>query len=229
LQKIAVLVLALSTLVPTAVSAAEVMRLSLAERLRDAESPTDQLRRHIDRVLDILRNPSLKPRDQAEEREAEVRKALLTGFDVPEMARRVTTSTAALSPDQRREATQLLTEMLTAAMGRLAIRLMGTSDAVLESRNESTVRYLSESVHEQQGVVHTVVLGKGARDIPVTARMIRRGAGWFVYDLTVAEVSLIESYRAQCDALLRRVSYAGLAERLRNKRDDFVTPAAGRD
>ena len=204
------------------------VRPSLAERLRDAASPTEQLRGYIRALLGVLRDPALKVAGQAERREEAVRKALLTGFDVSETARRVTAATAALTAEERVESTRLLTETLRAVVGRFAAGLMGASLAVLERHGESGITYLDESIDGNQGVVRAVVLGKAYVDIPVTASMVRRGARWFVYDLRVSDVSLVQNYRAQCEAILRRSSYSGLLERLRSKRDLVTTNAEDR-
>jgi phospholipid transport system substrate-binding protein len=214
---VAVIAVVLATMLPGLSLAASDARPPLAERLRDDASPTDQLRGHIQALLAVLRDPTLKPAEHAERREAAVRKALLAGFDVSETARRVTSATPGLTPQERVESTRLLTETLSAVVSRFAVSLLGASLA--ERHGEAGVTYLRESVDGNDGVVHAVVLGKGYIDIPVTASMIRRGARWLVYDLRVEEVSLVENYRAQCEAILRRSSYPGLLERLRSKRD----------
>ena len=195
----------------------------LADRLRDVGGPTEQLRGYVRAILAVLRDPRLKAAEHAERREAAVRKALLDGFDASETARRVTGIRLPLTPGERDESARALAETLQAMLGRFALTLMGASLAVLERHGEAGVTYLAESVDGNHGTVQAVVLGKGYVDIPVTASMLRRGPRWLVYDLRVSDVSLIDNYRAQCDAILRRSSYSGLLERLRNKRD--VTPS----
>jgi ABC-type transporter MlaC component len=213
---VAVIALVLTMILPGPCLATSQARPPVTERLREAPGPTEQLRGYIRALLVVLRDPALKP---GERREAAVRNALLAGFDVSETARRVTAGTRALTPQERVESTRLLTETLRAVAGRFALHLMGASIPVLERHGESGVTYLDESVEGNDGVVRAVVLGKGYIDIPITASMVRRGVQWLVYDLRVSEVSLVENYRAQCEAILRRSSYSGLAERLRSKHD----------
>jgi MlaC protein len=197
-----------------------------AEVLRDRRDPTDEVRDGIRRVFTILRDPALVPARAARRRELAVRTEVAALVDTAETSRRVL-ETLALTPPQRSEAGRLLGEMLTAAMGRITMGLLGVSAAGLDSDAESRVRYLGEDVEGDEALVHTTVVAKGDRDIAVTAALIRRGLRWLVYDLRINGVGLVDSYRAQCETILRRSSYAALADRLRSKRDDLVDLVSG--
>ncbi|HEU5322764.1 MAG TPA: ABC transporter substrate-binding protein, partial [Methylomirabilota bacterium] len=61
-----------------------------------------------------------------------------------------------------------------------------------------------------------VVTRQGA-EVPVDARMHRRGDRWLIYDITVENVSLINNYRAQFDRIIRTASYGELVRRLKSR------------
>ncbi len=51
----------------------------------------------------------------------------------------------------------------------------------------------------------------------VEYRVLNRENGWFVYDITVEGVSLINNYRTQFNDIILRSSYQDLVKRLRAK------------
>lgn len=61
-----------------------------------------------------------------------------------------------------------------------------------------------------------VTIGPG-REISIEYRLFESGARWAVYDIVTEGTSLISSYRSQFNSILRKSSFAGLLERMRNK------------
>jgi phospholipid transport system substrate-binding protein len=59
-------------------------------------------------------------------------------------------------------------------------------------------------------------------EVPVEARMRRRGDRWLVYDISIENVSLVGNYRSQFDRIIRGSSYAELVRRLKAKRDELL-------
>jgi phospholipid transport system substrate-binding protein len=72
-----------------------------------------------------------------------------------------------------------------------------------------------------------VVLGGGA-EIPVQYRLHRRDGRWRVYDVLIDHVSFIATYRRQFDGIIRRESYAALADRLRRREIAMTAPDSAR-
>jgi phospholipid transport system substrate-binding protein len=61
------------------------------------------------------------------------------------------------------------------------------------------------------------VTTKQGTEVPVEARMHKRGERWLIYDVAIENISLISNYRAQFDRIIRTSSYGELVKRLRNK------------
>ena len=85
-------------------------------------------------------------------------------------------------------------------------------------RMRHRLEYGGESIAGERATV-SVTLTAGHDDLPITADMVRRGAGWRVDDLRLQGVSLVANYRAQLDRLLRGESVTAVIERLHTKRD----------
>jgi phospholipid transport system substrate-binding protein len=62
-----------------------------------------------------------------------------------------------------------------------------------------------------------VVTRKGT-EVPVDARMLKRGDKWYIYDVILEGVSLINNYRTQFDRIIRTSSYAELVKRLKDRK-----------
>jgi len=48
--------------------------------------------------------------------------------------------------------------------------------------------------------------------------MLKRGDKWYIYDVTIEGVSLINNYRTQFDRIIRSSSYAELVKRLKERK-----------
>ena len=80
----------------------------------------------------------------------------------------------------------------------------------------ASVTWISERAEGDETVVATTVLSKNGTEFPVVYRMGRIGEQWRVRDVTIEGVSLVDNYRAQVVAVLRRSSYPNLLGTLRS-------------
>jgi len=142
-------------------------------------------------------------------------------FDLPETARRVVEGDVGnrITSAQQQELRTVLTDVLSHVVERIADYLRLARDESLERYASAPLALHELSLNEREAVVNGELPGKGGRDIDMTAWMVRRSARWLVYDLRLDDMTLVESYRAQCEAMLRRSSYAVLLARLREKRE----------
>lgn len=166
-----------------------------------AETATAQVRRYTDQVLRVLNDPALG----LPEHQAAVRALALELFDPEETARRALgrhwqTRTAA----EREEFTRLFVALLERAyLTRLGLY------------KGERLTYVGESVNGSLAVVRAKVLLRGQVEVPVEARLLRRGERWYAYDVAVEGISLVGNYRAQFDKIIQTSSYEALVERLR--------------
>ena len=176
-----------------------------------AGSPTDQVRQYTDQVLKLLEDPNV----HAADRRAAVRKAAIEIFDVQETAKRALgRHWQARTPAEREEFVQLFADLLE----RTYINKIDIY------RGEKLV-YTNEAIDGEYATVRARVVTKPRGDIPVDAKMIRRGDRWLIYDISVENISLISNYRAQFDRIIRSASYQELVTRLKTKREEFLQEA----
>ena len=90
------------------------------------------------------------------------------------------------------------------------------------------LKYTAENVDGEYAVVRAKVITKKGTEIPVEARMLQREGHWLIYDISVANVSLIANYRTQFDRIIRTSSYQELVRKLRDNRDQFLNEKPGR-
>jgi len=176
-----------------------------------AGAPTDQVRQYTDQVLKLLDDPGV----QGSDRRAAVRKVAIEIFDVQETAKRALgRHWQARTPAEREEFVQLFADLLE----RTYINKIDLY------RGEKVV-YANEAVDGEYATVRVRVVSKQHGEIPVDAKMIRRGDRWLIYDIAVENISLIANYRAQFDRIIRTASYQDLVSRLKIKKEEFLQEA----
>ena len=164
---------------------------------------TDQLRAHTDQVIRILENPAL---DQVQ-RQSEIRAVALEAFDIVEAARRALgPHWAKRTPAEQEEFAGLFQTMLE----------RGYLSRIGEYGGER-VQYLGERVDGDYAVVRAQIVTTKGTQVPVEARVRRRGERWLMYDVLIENVSLVASYRAQFDRVIRASSYEELVRRLKDR------------
>jgi phospholipid transport system substrate-binding protein len=173
-----------------------------------AGPPTDQARQYTDEVRKVLEDQTLQPAD----RRAAVRKIAIEIFDVSETAKRALgrhwqTRTAA----EREEFTELFADLLES-----------TYISRIDQYGGERLTYVNEAIDGGFAVVRAKIVRPQGAEVPVEARMLRRGDRWFIYDLAIEGISLISNYRSQFDRIIRTSSYEELVKRLRTKRDEFL-------
>jgi len=178
-----------------------------------AGAPTDTLKSYGDVVLKILEDPALKSPERKNDRRAAVRKVAEEIFDLSETAKRALgPHWQQRTPAEREEFTQLFADLLET-----------TYIARIDEYGGERIRYVGEKIDGDNAVVQTRVFTRKGTEVPVEARMLRRGDKWYIYDVILENVSLISNYRAQFDKIIRTSSYGELVKRLKERK---TAPAA---
>ena len=74
---------------------------------------------------------------------------------------------------------------------------------------------MGERVDGDYATVRALIVTRKGTQVPVEARVRRRGDRWRMYDILIENVSLVASYRSQFDRVIRTSSYEELVRRLR--------------
>jgi phospholipid transport system substrate-binding protein len=173
-----------------------------------AGEPTEVVRKSINKVIDILKNPALAGPEHKKERRDALRQAASESFDFREMAKRsLALKWRDLSPEQRDEFVRLFKDLLEV-----------TYMKRVEKYGNQTVHYTGERVDDGYATVQTVVSDpEQKRDIPMDYRLLERGGHWVVYDVVIEGVSLVNNYRSQFRDILASSSYDELVKRIKKK------------
>ena len=170
-----------------------------------AGAPIDQARQNTDQIIKVLGDPAL---NEAERRTA-VRKVAEQMFDMSEAAKRALgRHWQSRTPAEREEFIRLFADFLENTY---------LSKLVLYSGER--VNYVSESIDGDLASVRAKILRKQGPEVPVEARMLRRGDRWYVYDISVEGISMISNYRSQFNTIIQKSSYEQLVQRLRAIRE----------
>jgi phospholipid transport system substrate-binding protein len=182
-----------------------------------AGAPTDQLREGIDLVFTILRDPQMAGGANAAARRHAIVTAADQIFDFGEMAKRSLGSHWVMrTPAERDQFVALFTELVRR-----------TYIARVDQFAAAEMAFQGESVDGTHASVRTTVpLGDG-REMPLEYRMQHVGERWRVYDIDAGGISLVSSYRAQFNTVIRRASYEALVARLASPRRPQVSAPAG--
>jgi len=176
-----------------------------------AVTPTEQLKGSIDKIIPILEDPTLKGDAKLQERRAAIRRVASDVFDFTESARR------ALGPhwerrtaEERQEFARLLGDLLERAFA-----------SRLEQYAGERIQYTGESVDGNLATVMTTIITKSGAELPVDYRVLRRGDRWFVYDVWIEGVSLMNNYRVQFNKIIQTSSYEDLVRKLKAKQQSL--------
>jgi phospholipid transport system substrate-binding protein len=172
-----------------------------------AGNPTEQVRETTDKILSIVTDPSLKSPEKAGERQERIRNAVDERFDWLEMSRRTLARHWAERTDEEKRA-------FVDLFGKLLER---TYMDKVEGYSGEKVLYADERVEAEYAAVGVKIVTRQNREIDVIYRMKKKGGTWYVYDISIEGVSLINNYRTQFNNILSRSSFEELMERLRDK------------
>src|SRR5215471_7017508 len=171
-----------------------------------AGEPLDKIHRTVDEVLTIVNNKAMQP----QERQTQIRQAVLQRFGFEEMAQRsMAQHWRTLTPQQRQEFVELFTDLLQRSyMNRIANYKAGPQG----------VRYPKEDVNGDYAVVHTEIkVERDPQPATVDYHLQHKDGDWKAYDIVIEGVSLVNNYRTQFNTIIMKDSYAGLMKQMRLK------------
>ena len=190
----------------------------LAAREAAAGAPTEQLRTHVDRVLKLLDDSSLKAPDKAKERRAAVRKVADDIFDFAETAKRsLGRHWAARTPEERDEFVKLFGDLLERSY-----------ISKIELYGGEKIQYVADKIEGETAVVQSKLLTKAGGEVPIEYRMLKKGERWRVYDVVIEGVSLVANYRTQFNKIIQTSSFQDLVKKMKTRQEELGAAASPR-
>ena len=158
-----------------------------------AEQPLEDLRRGVDKSIQILEDPRYEDASLKKVQRQKLWEVMLQTFDFREFSRRVLAADwKKFTPRQRNEFSQAFAEFL----GKFYLSRLQTR------YNGEKIFYISQKiVSKSRALVEIEVLWKNV-EVPVELRMIKTGGTWKVYDLLALGISAVANYRAQFHRIL---------------------------
>ena len=159
----------------------------------------------VSRVLTIVRS---HPADATEsgQRRAEIRQAAVELFDFDEMSRRLLGQRwTDATPEEQRDFVVLFTDLLERAY----LNTIG-------NYRLATITFQGETISGSYAQVQSRMAADKS-EVAIEYRLVENEGRWAVYDVAVDGVSLISNYRSQFTSILKRMSFAQMLDRLRNR------------
>jgi len=167
--------------------------------------PLQAVSSSVFRVLTIVRS---QPADAAEsaKRQADIRQAAVELFDFDEMSRRLLGQRwTDASSEQQQDFVVLFTDLL-----------QGAYLSTIGNYPLATITFQGETISGLYAKVQSrMAAGKG--EVAIEYRLVEHDGRWAVHDVAVDGVSLISNYRSQLTSILKRMSFAQLLDRMRNR------------
>jgi len=169
--------------------------------------PLETVKGNVDKVLDVLRDPSLKPESAKKLKKDKIRAIAEKMFDFTELSKRtVAQNWAKFTPEQQKEFISLYKSLLEDSY----------SDKIMLYTDEKILFTKEIPLTEKTVEVQTTVVRK-TDEIPINYRVILKDGVWMVYDVVIEGVSLINNYRSQFREILVNNPPESLLETLRKK------------
>jgi phospholipid transport system substrate-binding protein len=172
-----------------------------------AGSPLETVKGHVDKVVDVLRDSSLRGGSGEKVKKDRIRTISDRMFDFTELSRRTLGQNwSRFNSEQQKEFIALYKSVLEDAY----------VDKIVSYTDEKILFNKENPLSEKTVEVQTTIVTKKA-DIPISYRVIRKEGEWRVYDVIIEGVSLISNYRSQFAQILLNKSPEGLLDTLRKK------------
>jgi phospholipid transport system substrate-binding protein len=172
-----------------------------------AEPPLETIQTQVNKLLEVLSDPSLKAASAKETKEKKIWTIVDTVFDYSELSSRTLAQHwKSFSPEQQKEFIHLFG------------KLLGNTymDRIMAYSNEKVIfgktAQLSDNITEVQSEIVTA-----SKSIPISYRMILKDSHWKVFDVVIEGVSLVQNYRTQFREILKNKPPEALIKMLREK------------
>lgn len=142
------------------------------------------------------------------ELQAGLEKIILPAFDFREMARRSLGKNWKKSNDsERQEFVSLFSDLISKTY----------QDRVINYVKNTSFSFDEEKVKGKKAFVRSLISVDGD-EVSVSYRLKSTKRGWKVYDIVIANVSLVSNYRSEFSGIVRKEGMAGLIDKLKAKK-----------
>ena len=168
---------------------------------------SDNIKKVTDKLIIIVTDEKLQAIDRDAERQKLIREAVDEIFDWEAFSKR------ALGRHWKKRTVKEKKEFVD-LFGKLLERTY--MDKTRQYSGEK-VFFLDEVIDGEYGVAETMVVTSDGKEIAVNYRAQKENGEWWVYDIQIEGVSLVNNYRVQFNDIITKSSYEELVKRLKEK------------
>jgi phospholipid transport system substrate-binding protein len=166
---------------------------------------TAQVKHVLEGAMEIQTRADLQGEAHRKERATLVRKLIDDNFLSGEMARASLSSNfGGLSAHQRSEFESLFTRLFQDSYTRLVLNFL----------QKENVEYRGETEKNTETEVSTVIM-RANEHIPVDYQLTKKGARWYIVDVVIDGVSIVDNYRNSFSRVIRTSSFGALIQKMR--------------
>jgi phospholipid transport system substrate-binding protein len=170
-------------------------------------TPLDTVKEHVNKVLEILRAPTLKGEPGKKVKKEKIRSVSEEMFDFAELSKRsLGQNWKRFNPDQQEEFIRLFKSILETAY----------VEKIASYTDEKVIFKEGITLSEKTVEVPTTIVTKTS-EVPIHYRVIEEQGRWRVYDVVIEGVSLVNNYRTQFREILAKKTPEALLDILRKK------------
>lgn len=189
---------------------------SVSTFLWAADEPGKLVMKTIDSGLTVLKEPSLKGPEKAQERRQRLWEEISFIFNFEEMSKRALGQHwKKRTPDEKKEFVELFTNILKDAY-------IGKTDTY---SGEKIVFLKEKKDDNNYATVQTKIISNTGSEVLVDYRMLNNDGKWTIYDVIIEGVSLVNNYRSQFSNILLKSSYKELIQKIKEKQGKEETSA----
>jgi phospholipid transport system substrate-binding protein len=181
---------------------------------------TEYLRETLDKIIEILNDPSLKTPDKENERKSILLEVVKERFDEQEFAMR---ALGAHWQERSEEEKQEFIEVFSDLLERTYLEKIDAYLGKAGGFSSSNIHYLNETAKGSYVVVATKIITGDDAEIPVLYLFKSKRGNWLICDVAIEGVSIAKNYRAQFDEILARSSFKELIARMKSKQQKGLT------
>jgi len=198
-----------------------VLMVSLSSFVWAAPGPvTDSLKGTLNKIIDVLNDPSLKAPNKKNERKDILLKLIKERFDEEAFARR---ALGVYWKKRTKEEKQEFVEIFSDLLECTYLKKIDDYLAKAGTFSGKNIRYLNETVKGRYVIVKTEVIINKETQIPVLYLFKNKQSNWLAVDIAIEGVSLVKNYRAQFKEILATSSFAELIAKVKSKQQKETT------
>ena len=161
----------------------------------DFTNPTARVKDSVEKVISILKDESL----ERELRWKSIGSVINQSFDFRSMSQSIlATNWRTATPAEREKFVEFFSQYLEE-----------TYRTKIEAYTNQKVEYVGETINGKRAVVETLIITDNT-EIPVNYKLKNNDGIWFVYDVVIEGISLVNNYRSTFAAIVKNDGMDGL-------------------